>query len=211
MTLAELIAEARIRLDDAGGKQLWSDLELTSYINEAQREACERALLLESLKQLRVTAGRALYTLPGTIQIKQVTPHGRPALEPADETKLDIVAPRWREELSGSPRWFVFRDEKLRIVAAPSADATMTVQHYRLPEDVMASPDDEPEIAERHHLRMLDWALHRAYLKRDADANSPELAARHEAAFTASFGVKMDANVQRKQREHRTHTVQHRY
>ena len=207
MNLQELIAEARLRLDDVSGKQLWSDLELTSYINEAQREACERALLLEEVRQLRVTAGRATYNLPGVIQIKQATPHGRPALEPADETRLDVVAPRWREELSGSMRWYVFRDERLRLVASPTADTTVALQLYRLPSDRMANPDDEPEIAERHHMRMIDWALYRAYMKRDADANSPQLAAQHEAAFTASFGIRQDANVQRKQREHRTHTV----
>jgi hypothetical protein len=48
MNLLDLRGAARIRLEDTvGPPYLWDDNEIDSYINQAEREACERALLIE--------------------------------------------------------------------------------------------------------------------------------------------------------------------
>lgn len=71
----------------------------------------------------------------------------------------------------------------------------------------MAADDDAPEIHERFHRRMIDWALRCAYLTQDADTFDEQAAMKYEAAFDRSFGVRLDSNVQRKHRSKRPNTV----
>jgi hypothetical protein len=48
MNILDLRAAARLRLEDTvGPPYLWDDAELDGYINQAEREACERAKLIE--------------------------------------------------------------------------------------------------------------------------------------------------------------------
>ena len=47
MTLSELRTLTRQRLRDTVKPYFVSDLEIDAYLNEAEREACERALLIE--------------------------------------------------------------------------------------------------------------------------------------------------------------------
>ena len=61
----------------------------------------------------------------------------------------------------------------------------------------------KPEIPERFHERLMDWVLHRAYLKQDAETFDPAKAAQSLALFIQSFGERPDANVQRKRRDKR--------
>jgi hypothetical protein len=51
------------------------------------------------------------------------------------------------------------------------------------------------------------WALYRAYLRRDEDQTDPSLASTHLTLFTAAFGERPDANVQRRRQEHRSRTT----
>jgi hypothetical protein len=75
MNLGQLIALARARLDDVSvqadgtpGPTLWSDGELTGFLNEAVREASERALLIrdeftDEVTLLPITANQQVYPL----------------------------------------------------------------------------------------------------------------------------------------------------
>ena len=65
----------------------------------------------------------------------------------------------------------------------------------------------KPEIHERFHERLMDWVLHRAYLKQDADTFDPGKAAQSLALFVQAFGERPDANVQRKHRDRRPPVV----
>ena len=64
------------------------------------------------------------------------------------------------------------------------------------------------KIPERFHERLMDWVLHRAYLKQDADTFDPNKAATSLALFVQAFGERPDANVQRKQRDRQPPIVQ---
>ena len=59
---------------------------------------------------------------------------------------------------------------------------------------------NSPEIHSRHHRNLIDWALYRAYSKRDADGMNESKAAFHLALFERNFGLRPDANVARKRR-----------
>lgn len=72
MTLEELVAAARLKLDDAVLPYLWTTDELVNYANEAEREACRRANLIvdrttAAYCRIAVVAGKYLYTLPNKI------------------------------------------------------------------------------------------------------------------------------------------------
>ncbi len=203
MKLSDLIAETRRRLDDQAAPYLWSDEELTAYLNAAEREACERAKLIEddssAMTLLNLVAGTAKYNLnPLILGVNRVFMRGR-ALDRTTREKLDDTSGRWEDD-TGEPRAFMDEVRYLRLYPQPTEDDTARLTVWRLPLLPMEDEDDEPEIGERYHLRMLDWAIRLAYLKRDADAFDQAKADKHEAMFINSFGIRPDSNVQRKQR-----------
>ena len=106
----------------------------------------------------------------------------------------------WRS-MSGTPR-YLFEDGEGNavMVPAPVAIGTVRLTVKRLPLTPMSAGNSSPEIAEKHHYRMVDWALRCAYLKQDADAEDKTKATEFENAFGLSFGYRPDANVKRKQR-----------
>lgn len=104
----------------------------------------------------------------------------------------------------GEPRGNGTAGMRIVLDRAPNvADGFLTLNVYRYPLRDMEDSDDEPEIAQRHHDGLLDWILYRAYTERDIEAEAPQRAANHLAAFTARFGDRQDANVMRKHRQQR--------
>jgi hypothetical protein len=69
---------------------------------------------------------------------------------------------------------------------------------YRYPIWPLQRLSDRFEIAAKHHERLLDWVLFRCYSKRDSDTYRPEKAQASEAAFMDSFGIRENADRQRR-------------
>lgn len=212
MNLKALIDAMRLRLDDKAQPYLWSKEELTEYINEAHAEAAERARLIYDetgpLTRVTVTAGKAEYALsPDILGIDRVLLVSRgDVLDRTTREELDCSLSRW-PTIEGLPRMFFEREKYLRLVPTPAAADTLNLSLWRLPKAELCNDADCPEIPERFHRRMLDWAYHLAYLKRDSETFSPEKANYFEARFIDGFGIRPDSNVQRKQRLHRAPTV----
>lgn len=215
MTKAEAIEELRRRLDDEAPPYLWDDPLLVSYLAQAEEEAADRAKLIidettPSLTKITVKAGVPSYKLaPRVIGVKTVIleSDGR-ELDRTTEDELRQESSRWRT-ITGHPCRF-FEDElgrSITLFAKPNADDIARLIVYRLPVEPLKDRTCF-EIPEAAHMRMLDWALRLAYLKRDSDTFSPEKAAAHEELFTRSFGIREDFNVQRKQRRHAPPVVQ---
>lgn len=212
MNLKQCKDRLRRRLDDLATPLLWSNAELVEYINEAHREAAERARLIYdedgALTQVSVTAGTARYELdPAILGLNRVVleSNGLPLRRRTTEW-MDENCPGW-ERNEGAPRVFVEREKYLVLSPTPLVDDAIRLSLWRVPLEPLDDDDDEPEFAPRHHERMLDWAVHLAYLKRDADTYDEQKADRYEASFERSFGMRRDSNVQRKQRLHRVLTV----
>jgi hypothetical protein len=210
MTLSELISAFRIRADDMISPYLWSDPEVTLYLNEADNEAAGRAELIQddataavcTLTMVAATAKYALHASVLRIERAKLTSTGKFLKVVARET-LDADWPLW-EAATGTPQYLVDgQDGFVTVAPTPIAVDTIQLTVKRLPLTVMALPADTPEIPARYHYRMIDWALRCAYLKHDADAWDKEASDRNDAAFTISFGRWRDANVQRKQRDKR--------
>lgn len=213
MTLIELIDAFRLRTGDTAKPLLWSDDEITFYLNEAQQEAAERALLIQDATtaqvcELALDIGLGVYPLHASIlSIDRAKLSNGTLLVWTSREKMDVFSAVW-ETTTGTPEYFIDEDSGSLIVSPiPTVADTLTLTVKRLPLNPMAVSTDTPEIHPRHHYRMLDWALRCAYLKQDADTFNDDSARKYEAAFERSFGFRHDANVQRKQRDSRRNVV----
>lgn len=230
MNVEQFIATFRSVLDDKAksleggtGDTLWSDEEIVGYLNEAVNEVAERALLIEDHTTpaaclITLQAGVAEYALhPSVIKIKRVSWNGRPLCETSTE-ELDCERLAW-ETLAGRPTSYIHSGaDTLRLFRIPRAEdlavaSTLALTVYRTPLTPFSvdDPFEVPEVKALYHDRLMQWMYRCAYLKQDADAFDPNAAAKHEAAFTASFGQRPDANVQRKRRDKRPPVVRMRF
>lgn len=217
MTLEDIIAEFRRTMTDAALPYLWSDVEIISYLNSAIDEACERALLIEDRTtaaccQITLIAAQADYALhTKVIKVKRLTYAGRALTETSVEA-LDNEDPLW-ETRTGEPRQYVLTGKTgLRLVPTPTTATVAVIDKiyltvYRTPLvafDSDSDTDDIPELPALYHLRLMPWIYRCALLKTDTETMNAPKALEHEAVFERSFGLRPDANVQRKRRDKRT-------
>ena len=212
MTLNDLISAFRNRADDTAEPYLWSDAEVKQYLNDAENEAADRARLILDAStaatcQIAAVAGTATYSLHQTILDVRRAKIGdsNPLLKTSVE-ELDMEWPEW-ESAKGEPTCYVDAEGVIRLVPEPTENGVLSLSVHRLPLESMVLGADAPEIHARYHTRLIDWALRCAYLKRDSDTHNSEMAEHYELAFNLSFGIKPDANVQRKQRDKRPPVV----
>lgn len=220
MTLKELIHDLRMALADEVEPYLWSDEALTSYLNEAVQEACERALLIEDMAtdevcRIALQAGQAVYRLhPSVLKVERALVDGKLLTETSIE-RLDEAMPNWEARRS-EPRQYVFvqaggsGQPAIQLVPEPVAQAVLKLRVYRGALKPMRADCQErisPELPVRHHRKLMNWAMRCAYLRPDADGYDRDRAQLHEALFERDFGARPDANVQRKQRDKRPRLV----
>lgn len=185
VNLSELRAAVRRRLRDVTEPTLWSNSEIDANLNEAEREACVRALLIEDnssqLTQIDVTTDETRYVIdPRVIDVISIEAASNP----------------------GIPFYgWTITEGYLVLDRPPSADDTLTIRCYRLPLSDMEADDDTPEIRAMHHDRMCDWAISLCYLVPDADAFDQQASDRYAARFTQSFGERHSALTMRNHRD----------
>lgn len=204
-TLAELLAQARIDLDDPefpgngdDSNSLWSNAELTGYINRAIDEACFRARLIRDstskITQVDVLTGVHTYKLDRRIyQIlrAKLDSDVRP-LNRTGESELDTEDNGW-ETRTGQPREYLedMSAHSIRLIGIPEADDTLrlTVQRtQQTPLRLDYKDKDKPEIADRLHMEVLDYAYYLALRKQDDDTSSLTRANFFLGRFTDLFG-----------------------
>ncbi|QTD44553.1 DUF6682 family protein [Ottowia testudinis] len=213
MTVDDFISAFRAGTLDVAKPFLWSAEEIVSYLNEAVQEACERARLIEDRSTPAVCAiglvpGQSTYDLHASVfEVKRLALRGHPLTETSVEA-LDDQQPGW-EVRSGAPRCFIFEQAsgalpaRVRLVPTPMQAESLSLTVYRGALTPLNADrgSDKPGIHERYHPRLLDWMLHRAYLKQDAETFNPTKAAQSLTLFEQAFGERPDANVQRKHRD----------
>lgn len=228
MEVGDLISEFRTVTGDHGTPPLWGDKSLIAWANEAQREAAIRAKLLRDFTTPEVVtiplvAGQRVYRLhPKVFDIDAVSmtrvfdgADPDPCLRRLDYAGWcgteDVISGRLR---TGWADTFTMYDDAsgdgfsgiaivLDRVPSDQYTGTLHLSVYRLPLEDLEFKTDEPEIAQQHHMKLLNWILYRAYSVRDAEMQDLGRAADHKALFTDDFGEMPDANVRRKQRRHR--------
>lgn len=214
MTLKELIAAFRVRAGDNVAPYQFSDEEIAVFLNRADAEAAERALLIHdettaAVCSLTLAINVATVSLHASIlKVERATlSDGVTKLTVTSREQIDREWPDW-ETATGTPQYLIEKgDGTAIIVPKPVAADTASLAVKRLPMTDMAADTDTPEIPVRWHYKMLDWALHMAYSMPDADTFDKQKADKHESAFERSFGERIDANAQRKKRDRKPHTV----
>ena len=185
MNLEDIRGESRKRLKDEVRPYFWSNEWLDQTINEAEREACIRARLIEDVS----SNATSIDLVPGEKRY------------PLDPVVLDVLACELASRPGVRIDGWTLTETELVFESAPTSLDVLLMTVIRLPLEEMADDKDDPEIRSHHHIRLVDWVVHRAYEFPDAETFNPDGSAKALGAFEASFGRRPTANVQRKHRE----------
>lgn len=209
MNRAELVAEFRRRArDEAGPPFLWNEDEIQLYLDEANDEAAERSSLIRDsitpeICEVVIEAGNTWFELDDRIlQVRRakLDSQTRP-LRITTKEAIDLDWDGWEDQPAGEPRLLVVDAEgagwSARLVPPPSAEEVMRLEVNRLPLGPLLKDSDEPEFSRRLHLALVDWMLHKAYSKKDAETYNPAKASEHAADFASVFGERRDVRTNR--------------
>ncbi len=205
MNLNELIIASQNQADEiiAAADLLWSLAEWTEYANEAENEACIRANLIldrtSALSVINVLSGTATYSIDEKILLikRAKLSSGTEPLVKTSRRVLDATYPNWETDTGDVRSWLPDGTNKITLYKSPIANTTLNLMISRLPSAAMLLADKltvSPEIDTQYHLGLVDWMLHRAYSKQDAETLDKGKAKEHLARFTKRFGERPPAS-----------------
>lgn len=204
MTLEELRTQFRSDVDDRQGPTfLFSDDDVTRWLNEAEEEAALRAdLLQQTFDDIPVSVGIATYDLPdGVFRITKAiftatgdAPEDAVELVLSDRIEQDRTRRGWRSR-SEPPRAVIVDDTRLTLACLPDTTGALSLEGYRAPLDPMKNDGDTPEIGRAHHRFLPLWAAHRGFSRPDTEVFDPKRSETALAQFTAQFGQRPDAEL----------------
>jgi len=197
MTPGALLSRFRTDMADTVEPYLWSDEEIIESIDDAQVMFCRLTdgipdSTTSAVTQLSVVANTEWYDVHSKIKKLRFVhreDNGR---------DIDLVTPetasakgiRFRGE-HGDIRAVVWglEDAKVRAWPIPTQNVTVTLGVFRLPLNSITyntsthAVSGSFEIPDHHHLHLLHWVKHRAYLKQDAETLDKNKAEDFEGRF----------------------------
>lgn len=227
MTPSELLDLFRSDVRDEALPYLWSDVEIYSYMDDAQKMFCREeggiADSTSSVCELSVTAGQTHVPYdPIILKLRDLR-------RASDGRNIDIINfedlgnPGWsRDDYGQSSLWGnsgpKFSDRigpvraavvgmdanKLRLLEVPEADDTLLAIVYRMPLEDITSYTTAFEIDPQHHRHLMSWMKHLAHEKQDAETYDRGRSLEFRDAFLAYCDR---AKAERARREHKYRTV----
>jgi hypothetical protein len=225
VTPEQLIERFRSEVHDTGNPPLWTDDEVVSYLDEAQKWYC------------RLTGGISDSTSEAT-RVDMVTnePFGvlddrilkvRYAKRESDNVQINLLnfedienTPTFVASYTRGPSFLSFDDDqtgdvsamvtgmeegKVRWVYVPAADDTALLIVSRLPLETITPDNLAPlEIRPQDHHYMLSGMKAKAYAKEDAETYNKTLQEKHESDFV---NLCVQGRRDRERREHKYRTV----
>lgn len=178
MNSSELLERFRLEVDDLEDPPLWSDAEIYAFLDDAQKEFCRRTFGIEdaqtaSVCRVDIVPGTEWYPKsPLILKIRSASraDNGRPVEVMNLETALKRGC-RF-DGRPGPARVLVDGVSKSSFRAHPLPNDAVSVDLvvFRLPlVRITDAGDQELEIDEQHHVHLLLWMCHLAFLKQDAD------------------------------------------
>jgi hypothetical protein len=211
LTLADLIRRARSRLDDELPEYLWSDGELTDYINDTVRDAAVRASLsIQDDVPITLIPGTNKYSLPSSVmEVNAVYLTSEPSNTLRRTSFRALRSYRPVVTQTGTPYSYALDQttaglgdyagtfiRTITFIHTPSIADTAMLDIIRLPA-LLEDGDAVPEIDEFWHPDLILGVTGLAYLKKDADTFDPKRSARDLQLFEDRFGVRIPASVMR--------------
>lgn len=187
MTGAELLSIVRTDLlRDSARPYLWGDDHIMMYLNEAEQIMAEETYCLSdntsAAAVLNIGSGQSEYDLDESVL------HVYSATIEGDSHPLINFTyrrvPTNSLTVTGRPTAYNLDESSNTITFHPSPDSALTVilRVARLPlEDFTSST--EPEIPERLHLDLCEFAAYRCMREPDADGFNPKAAKEFEASW----------------------------
>lgn len=179
MTPAEALDYFRVDMRDSATPPLWTDAEIYAYLTDAEAMFC------------RLTDGISDATTTAVVDIAVAADATWLALHPkilkirgasrtSDGKELTVL--NYEDMAPNSIRFdgttgplttlvVGMEENKLRLARAASLADAIKLLVFRMPLATLAGEDEDEvfEIGEHHHLHLLKWAKHLAYLKQDAE------------------------------------------
>jgi hypothetical protein len=192
MTLSEMISSIRRQLvDDAGVDPYCTDADIIEYLNEGYNIFCRstkiiRDSLTASVCTLTVAAGSQHIALSQLIiDIERArgswstTNLGRKTVAQLDEDNASWIGS------AGTPTKYTleYSSNYMSLNRAASVAGTITLTVTRLPLVSMVNAADVPAFSPAYHWMLLDYALYRAFSKKDSEINNPQKAMLHKSLF----------------------------
>ncbi len=159
---------------------------------------------IKSLCTLSVIASQATYNLsPKVLQIKrcQLLSMTYPLIGPVSYPEMDEFMSGWigtsgtvgTAGSGGIVRYFLNEPgNTLTLIPSPSVTDTASLVVSRIPL-IPFTLITSPEIEEKYHEGLMDWAAHLAYMKNDADTLNLNMSKVYDDKFTRQFGPLPDA------------------
>lgn len=217
MTLTDLLAELRTRLDDSTCQPLWTDAQLVGYLNDAVRQVClrQRALtesINETVCQYALTVGQRQVKLhPSILAVRSAritdadtgdtdcascTGCAHPSMQGVTLRYLQRRYPHWETVDNGIPHYWLpdYQEGYLTLSRPVECAGTLYLTVWRAPSDDfdelldVNDPTSEPAISEHWHLDLVDWAAYRAFNNKDGEETDDARASAAAAAFEAKIG-----------------------
>lgn len=222
MNSTELLALFRSEVRDDAAPYLWSDTEVFSYMDDAQKMFCRLgggiADSTSAVTTLAVTAGDIFITIsPLILKLRdvRVTSTGRiiDVLNFEDLNYANMYGTDYGRSYSYSLDASTGRIDavvvgmepnKIRLIRIPTEDESLSLITYRMPLNTINAVAQDFEIDEQHHRHLLYWMKHLAHQKQDAETYDRG----RSDAFRAEFMAYCDqAKAERARREHKPRAV----
>lgn len=201
MTLQELMADLRRRLDDEVEPTLWSDDALRGYLNDADRQSIIRQRLLldvtsDACCKIALVPDQQIYPLnPTVLAVRSARVVGASC----DPLQIRSAKHLWRRvgdwhgtTARGAPDVLVpdLQTGAIAVYPVPAVagELRLAVWRTRFDAELMDTDQDEPQTPPHQRIDLLDWAEHRAYACKDAELYDERKSNDAEARFDAKFG-----------------------
>ena len=198
----ELFEAFRSDVVDEVAPYLWKDTEIVRYADAAYRRFVRLTGGIHDFTSLitrvNVVAGEA------TAEVSKLILRFDTATRESDGKDIEVT--NWtdrnlmrRDDFGfsnslyndggvGEIRYMVIGNQEglVKWVRIPAADDVVNLQVYRLPlTHIVDGTHTMDEVNEDHHIHLLDWMKHLAFLKQDSETYDKDSSDRHGSAFVA--------------------------
>ena len=172
MDSTALLSHFRAQVMDEVKPFLWSTPEGLAYMNEAQLMFCR---LTEGISDVKTPEVCAVPVATGEIfaEVHPAIKHFRLATVASTGAELQIKnhtdVHKWTNQTGRITKMIVgLQPGLVRWDYAPAADDEVNLFVFRLPLTDITDVDQELEIEAKHHVSLVHWMKHLAYLKQDS-------------------------------------------